>query len=120
MFTDGKTLTDVTAISFYTLDVCSPTIFSWPCLVKLRWRDAQESEKLEASSAKALAAAGLTNLEEIIETQQVELFRISLPRTFDIVSIFDLRISDSRPIRTVPARHFGCICPALGKGGREG
>jgi hypothetical protein len=39
----------------------------------------QESEKLEASSAKALAAAGLTNLEEIIETQQIELFRISPP-----------------------------------------
>lgn len=29
MFTDGKTLTDLTAMSFYMLDVCSPTIFSW-------------------------------------------------------------------------------------------
>jgi peptidase E len=28
MFTDGKTLTDLTAISFYMLDVRSPTIFS--------------------------------------------------------------------------------------------
>jgi hypothetical protein len=28
MFTDGKTLSDLTAISFYMLDVCSPIIFS--------------------------------------------------------------------------------------------
>lgn len=33
MFTDGKTITDLTPIRFYMIDVCSPTIFSWRCLV---------------------------------------------------------------------------------------
>ena len=35
------------------------------------------------------------------ETQQVELFRISLPLTFGIVSIFGFRISSFRPIRAI-------------------
>jgi hypothetical protein len=33
MFTDGKIFSDLTAMRFYTLDVSSPTIFSWPCFV---------------------------------------------------------------------------------------
>ena len=48
------------------------------------------------------------------EIQQVELFRILLPRTFDIVSIFGFRISSFRPIRPILAQHLGYGGAALG------